>query len=140
MTNSRASTTAPLATGNIAAHPHRSEAASHTTEERLRRSRELGGAYPYEMDFTTGTLIAAPGLAALFGLGPEVEVTYENVVARVHPDDRPRVKAAHQQALRTGGAYEQEYRVVLPDGSHRWLMARGEVLHDESGAPTGLAG
>lgn len=121
-------------------HPRRSEAASHTTDERLRRSRELGGAYPYEMDFSTEVLIAAPGLGALFGLGPEVEVTYEAVVARIHPDDRQRVKAAHQHALRTGGAYEQEYRVVLPDGSERWLMARGEVVHDEHSAATGLAG
>ena len=118
----------------------RPEASAHSDEERLRRSRELGGAYPYEMDFSTHALIAAPGLGALFGLGAEDAVTYDNVVARIHPDDHPWVKAAHQHALRTGGAYEQEYRVLLPDGSDRWLMARGEVLHDEQGQATGLGG
>lgn len=106
----------------------------------MRRSRELGGAYPYEMDFSTHTLIAAPGLGALFGLGPDEEISYDSVVAHIHPDERARVEAAHQHALRTGGAYEQEYRVVLPDGSTRWLMARGEVLHDERGRATGLGG
>lgn len=140
MTVFRASTLSPNTGRSAASQQQRLETASHTTDERLRRSRELGGAHPYEMNFTTGTLIAAPGLGALFGLGPEVEVTYENVVARIHPDDRPGVKAAHQQALLTGGSYEQEYRVVLPDGSHRWLMARGEVVHNGQGAPTGLAG
>ena len=30
--------------------------------------------------------------------------------------------------------------MVLPDGGTRWLMARGEVLHDEQGQATGLGG
>ena len=38
------------------------EAALAATQERLRRSQELGGAYPYELDFKTRTLVAAPGL------------------------------------------------------------------------------
>ena len=140
MTNAPADTSSPLSASTNVVRLRRPEVRAHSDEERLRRSRELGGAYPYEMDFSTHTLIAAPGLGTLFGLGPEDEVTYDNVVARIHPDDRPRVKAAHQDALRTGGAYEQEYRIVLPDGGHRWLLARGEVLHDEQGDATGLGG
>lgn len=140
MTNAPADTSAPLSASTNVVRLRRPQVASHSDEERLRRSRELGGAYPYEMDFSTRTLIAAPGLGALFGLRAEEEVTYDSVVARIHPDDRPRVRAAHQHALRTGGAYEQEYRVVLPDGGIRWLMARGEVLHDEQGQATGLGG
>jgi PAS domain S-box-containing protein len=140
MTNAPADTSASLSASTNVVRLRRPQVAAHSNEERLRRSRELGGAYPYEMDFSTHTLIAAPGLGTLFGLGEEDAITYDNVVARIHPDDRPRVKAAHQHALRTGGAYEQEYRVVLRDGSTRWLMARGEVLHDELGQAKGLGG
>jgi PAS domain S-box-containing protein len=140
MTDASADTSVSLSASTTVVRMRRPQVASHSNEERLRRSRELGGAYPYEMDFSTRTLIAAPGLGALFGLKENDAVTYDSVVARIHPDDRPRVKAAHQHALRTGGAYEQEYRVVLLDGSTRWLMARGEVLHDELGQATGLGG
>jgi PAS domain S-box-containing protein len=67
-------------------------------------------------------------------------VTYEALIARIHPEDRFKVKAAHQQAVWSKGPYEQEYRVVLPDGSVRWIMARGEVVCDDHGQPTALAG
>ena len=85
MTGSWANTPSPGADGGLQLGHTRSQVASHSDEERLRRSRELGGAYPYEMDFSTRTLIAAPGLGALFGLGEEDAVTYDNVVARIHP-------------------------------------------------------
>ena len=32
---------------------------------------------------------------------------------------------AIQHALETGGSYEAEYRIILPDGSVRWIAARG---------------
>jgi PAS domain S-box-containing protein len=119
---------------------YRTEAALAATQERLRRSQELGGAFPYELHFATQTLVAAPGLGTLFGLKPNELATYEAVVSRIHPEDRPRAKVAHQQAMRLGGAYEQEYRVVLPDGTMRWVLARGEGIQDENGQPKGLAG
>src|SRR3712207_7977282 len=51
-----------------------------------------------------------------------------------------RVKAAHQHAIRNSGPYEQEYRVLLPDGAIRWVLARGEVIYADDGRPTALAG
>src|SRR5918993_872718 len=116
------------------------EAALAASEARLRRSQELGGAQPYEWDLASNTVLALPGLASLFGVPAGQPVTYEALIARIHPEDRFRVKAAHQQAVRSKGPYEQEYRVVLPDGSMRWILARGEVVHDDHGQPTALAG
>jgi PAS domain S-box-containing protein len=116
------------------------EAALAASEARLRRSQELGGAQPYEWDLASNTVLALPGLATLFGVPAGHPVTYEALIARIHPEDRFRVKAAHQQAIRSKGPYEQEYRVVLPDGSVRWILARGEVVDDDQGQPTALAG
>jgi two-component system, LuxR family, sensor kinase FixL len=53
---------------------------------------------------------------------------------RVHPDDRAARAAAIQRALETGGAYETEYRIILPDGSVRWLAERGHASPGANGA------
>ncbi len=51
----------------------------------------------------------------------------------VHPDDLPRVSDALEQAIATCGEYTSEYRVLLPDGSERWIEARGRALADRPG-------
>jgi PAS domain S-box-containing protein len=117
------------------------QSALAATEARLSRSQRLGGAHPYELDLATKTLVAGPGLGELYGLQPDEPVTYEAVVGRIHPDDRERARSRHEQAGRFGSAYyEQEYRVLLPDGGIRWVLARGEALKDEMGRAIGLAG
>ena len=50
----------------------------------------------------------------------------------IHPDDRDRVAAAFGR-LAAGGRYDEEYRVVRPDGSVRWVHDRGFPVRD--GAP-----
>lgn len=75
------------------------EAALQASEARLRRAQDLGGAFPYEWDLATNRLIVHEGIGRLYGLRQGEPVTYEAVTSRVHPDDRPRVKAAHQAAL-----------------------------------------
>jgi signal transduction histidine kinase/PAS domain-containing protein len=67
-------------------------------------------------------------LAALFAVPPETlrdGAPLETLETRIHPDDRARVAAAMRQAIDRRMAYEQEYRIVGPDGSVRWVVARG---------------
>ena len=42
---------------------------------------------------------------------------------------------AIQRALAGGGAYDLQYRVQLPDGTVRWMSARGHVEFDLAGKP-----
>ncbi|HEX8139820.1 MAG TPA: PAS domain S-box protein [Pyrinomonadaceae bacterium] len=62
----------------------------------------------------------------------------QSFLEAVHPDDRERVRAALPQRL--AGTYQQEYRVVRPDGSVRWVWARAFPIRDESGRVTRIAG
>ena len=96
--------------------------------------------HPFEWDIEGNVVLALPGFARLFGLPPDEPLTYQAAVARIHPDDRARVDAAYQEAVRTRRTYEQEYRVVLPDGAIRCILARGEVVFDDEERPRALAG
>lgn len=50
----------------------------------------------------------------------------------IHPDDRPRVEAA-LAARRNEGTYREEFRIVRPDGTVRWVEERAFPLRNERG-------
>jgi PAS domain S-box-containing protein len=57
----------------------------------------------------------------------------------VHPDDRPRIQAAHAAKLESG-RFDEEYRIVRPDGAVRWIWDRGFPIHDATGHVYRIAG
>ncbi len=57
----------------------------------------------------------------------------------IHPEDRPTVEVAFA-LLQTTGAFEQEYRILRPDGSVRWVYDCGRHIHDKAGVPIRLDG
>ncbi|MCU0535725.1 MAG: PAS domain S-box protein [Hydrococcus sp. Prado102] len=61
------------------------------------------------------------------------EVTYQNLKERVHPDDVERTEALIINALRERKDYESEYRVVVSDGSVRWVNCLGRYYYNGDG-------
>lgn len=62
-----------------------------------------------------------------------------NWMEAIHPDDRARVMTAaiDRQAL---GTYDEEYRILRPDGSERWIRDRAFPIPDSTGKVTRIAG
>lgn len=58
----------------------------------------------------------------------------------IEPEDRARVHAAVEHSISSHDYFEVEYRVLWPDGSVRWLLARGAPHGPAQGAPTSLVG
>ena len=76
----------------------------------------------------TGEFWANPSLRSLLRLGENGGLRFDDVIARIHPDDRDRVVSVIQSAQQSAGSYEAEFRVALPDGTERWLAARGRSM------------
>ncbi len=57
----------------------------------------------------------------------------------IHPDDRARVFAA-ATTKQVSGAYDEEYRIVRPDGSIRWIWDRAFPIRDAAGTIYRIAG
>ncbi len=96
------------------------------SEERLKFALEAGEVGTWEASVETGVIAASDRAYALIGLPPETPLAYEALLARVHPDDRARVDDAFRQSFKTGQPFQTEWRMLLPDGSIRWLDTRGE--------------
>jgi PAS domain-containing protein len=60
--------------------------------------------------------------------------TFESYLREIRQEDRDRVLGALQRSLREGTPHDVEYRIVAPDGTVRWVLGKGRVEHDASGA------
>ena len=64
----------------------------------------------------------------------------DTVVERVHRDDRDRVIEAVQSAISAGKDYAVEFKIVLPDGTNRYIHGLGHPVFSASGEPVELVG
>lgn len=62
--------------------------------------------------------------------------SYEEVI---HPEDRVRVLSRLDEAARTG-QFDEEFRIVRPDGGTRWIWAHGFPVRDSFGIIRRLVG
>jgi signal transduction histidine kinase len=66
--------------------------------------------------------------------------SFEELYQRVHPDDRGRLIAEFETASRTGSDVNMHYRIVLPDGSTKFVQAIGHPVFKPSGEIGELVG
>jgi len=113
-----------------------SEKALRDSDERLRRSQIFANIGTWDWNIKTGELYWSERIAPLFGYKQgELETTYENFLAAVHPDDRQVVVDAVAACVERGEDFNIEHRCVWPDGSVHWMLERGDVVRDEQGEP-----
>jgi PAS domain S-box-containing protein len=125
-----------LNAGALAELEHRRKA-----EERLKFALDSGRMGSWDLDVATKAYEASDLCKANYGRRPDEPFTFADLVATIHPDDRSRVLAAIDIAIRDGADYDVEYRVIHPDGDKRWLHARGRAAQKaDDGGVRRLAG
>ena len=113
---------------------YRSEDALRRSEERLRLAMHAGRIGMCERSAGDEALSCSEGFAEIFGLPPgRLKPTPEELIERIHPEDRERLQDAQRVAIREKDTHEVEYRVILSDGGVRWVAERGRIYRDEEG-------
>src|SRR3954471_1980875 len=111
------------------------------TAERLReaqsRYQSLVEQIPvvtYLDDPTGKGIYVSPQVEGMLGVPVERWLgTYDAWLQAVHPDDAPLVDQRFRGMLERGAWFDAEYRVVLPDGTMRWVHDRARPIHDAEG-------
>jgi two-component system, cell cycle sensor histidine kinase and response regulator CckA len=111
-----------------------------TSEHRLLTALAAARMGTWEWEIATNREMFDEGLCRLFGVEPGEITTLDNVLSRVHADDRAAVAVAYRQSAESGADLDVEFRVVRPDGSVRWLRNHGKVLYDRGGDPVAMTG
>jgi len=109
------------------------EQALREFEERVVLAAEAAHLGVWEMDTATEELWMSDGARTLFQFDSETRLDHAAVQDRVHPEDRALRNSAVKGAIETRSQYEIEYRVLLPDGTLRWIASRGRCVTGETG-------
>ena len=103
------------------------EEALRESEERLRFALEAANAGTWEAVLETGEFTSSDRALAMHGAPPGTPMSLEKALAVAHPEDRPRLEEGFRQVLEKKEPFIRvEFRIPLPDGSVRWVEARGE--------------
>jgi two-component system, LuxR family, sensor kinase FixL len=108
------------------------EEALHEFEERVVLAAEAAHLGVWEMDPGTNELWMSDSARTLFQFGSETRLDHAAFQDRVHPEDRALRDSAVKRAIETGGGYEIEYRVLLQDGTLRWIGGRARCVTGEN--------
>ena len=77
----------------------------------------------------------------IFGHDPAtVVIDYATFLASVHPDDRASMQAVAAAGIEKGERFENQYRIVRPDGTERVIQAWVNVERDTEGGAVRLLG
>ena len=107
------------------AERRRAEEALQVKEEQVRLAVAAAGVGTWHWDLRSGEIYWSDTMKELFGITSEMPL--EVFVERLHPDDRERVKGEVGRAVDNGTDYDTEYRLLRPDGTLRWIAARGRA-------------
>jgi PAS domain S-box-containing protein len=110
-------------------------------ETQLRLALEAARMGFWDWNLETGEVVWSNHLEQLYGMPVNTyDGSYKTFLASVHPEDRDRVYQANQASIEMGEDYDVEFRIVLPDGSIRWIGTKGQVFNDETGKPARMTG
>ncbi len=110
------------------------------SEERMTMAAEAAGFGVWMWNIPRNQVWGSERWLRLFGFAPDMAVSFEMVMQRIHPDDRERVEGEVRRALGDRSDYVADHRVVLPDGTQRWVVARGRMHSDTHGKPDRMMG
>jgi signal transduction histidine kinase len=106
------------------------------SQEHLARAQRIASTASIEKNFRTGEVEWSDETNRLFGLiGEAAPRSIDDLIARVHADDQPRLMASLANARNGIPDGPTEYRIVRPDGTTRAVYREAELVLDENGRP-----
>jgi PAS domain S-box-containing protein len=117
------------------------EQALRESEQQFRQVVENIREVFWMSDPSKGTMLyISPGYQEIWGRTCEsLYASPRSWLDSIYPDDRRRIfEASHTKQM--DGSYNEEYRIVRPDGSIRWVYDRAFPIRDPSGAVYRIAG
>ncbi|WP_145980879.1 PAS domain-containing protein [Magnetospirillum sp. ME-1] len=109
------------------------------SEATLSRAQSVAHIGSWQVELPTDQVRWSEETYHIFGLSPGIPVSFAKVMEMIHPDDRDRVRE-EMNALRNGGAFEVEHRIIANGGEVKWVTARAQLTTSETGEPQEILG
>jgi DNA-binding NtrC family response regulator len=110
----------------------RSEEALRRSEVYLTEAQKLSHTGSFGWDVRSGEIYWSRESFRIFRHEPTVRPTVELVVQRIHPEDRATVQQIMERASRERTAFDFEHRLLMPDGSIKYLRVMGRPSREDA--------
>ena len=97
----------------------------------------------WDWNIKENLVIADERFAKLYSVDPSLAAKgapIEEFLKAFHPDDAERITPIIEKIVQESGTFSEEYRLIQPDGSIRWVVAKGRVHQDDQHQPYRFAG
>src|SRR5689334_20600171 len=117
----------PRTRARAAATRRQIEARASRSEHQLATAQQITHIGSWEWNVATNVVTWSDELYRIYGLLPQsCQITFDNFLSRVHPDDRERIARAVSEAVKSQKPFRYPERIMRPDGSIRDLDSMGE--------------
>ncbi|HVN06016.1 MAG TPA: AAA family ATPase [Bryobacteraceae bacterium] len=112
----------------------RAEEELQRSEAFLAEGQRISHTGSWGWNISTGNLVWSEEHCRIFGFDPaEAAPTFQLFQNRLHPEDRAMVQRTLDQAIRERSGFSLEFRILLPDGSIKYLHGVGRPILNGSG-------
>jgi PAS domain S-box-containing protein len=111
----------------------RADDALRRSEAYLTEAQRLSRTGSFGWSVATGEINWSDETFRIFGYDKAPSVTIDMVVQRTHPGDRAAVQQTVDRAARDGKDFDHAYRLLMPDGSLKYVHAMAHAVKDASG-------
>jgi PAS domain S-box-containing protein len=109
------------------------EDALRQSETYLAEAQRLSRTGSFGWRVATGEIVWSEETFRIFGYDKAPSVTISTVVQRIHPDDRAGAQQTIDRASGDGKDFDHGYRLLMPDGSIKYVHATAHAVTDASG-------
>jgi PAS domain S-box-containing protein len=112
----------------------RAEEALQRSEAYLAEAQRISHTGSFGWDVSSGQIFWSEETFRIFEYDPANKPTVEVILRRTHPEDRVFFQETLDQIARDRKAFDFEHRLLLPDGSVKYVQVVGRAsINDESG-------
>jgi PAS domain S-box-containing protein len=112
----------------------RAEEGLRRSEAYLAEAQRLSHTGSFGWNVSSGEIYWSRETFRIFEYEPTTKVTIELIVQRTHPEDRSAVQELIERVSRERKDFDIEHRLLMPDGSVKYLRVVGHPSTNESGS------
>ena len=99
----------------------------------LKEAERIGNFGSFDWDARTDTIVWSDEYYRIYGFNPKLKPPgYEEHLKVYSSESAARLDAAVKKSMKTGKPYVLDLEQVRPDGTRKWVTARGEVKRDKN--------
>jgi len=110
------------------------------TAKNLQLALEAGELGLYEFDVATSGIECNAQCRQTFGWTTDEKLDNSALMKLIHPDDRAMVDEGVKFSVQNNSTYNFDYRIIMKDGSLKWIHATGVPIYSDNGKSVRISG